>query len=183
MPRRRTLLCRFASSHSNPIPYCMYKLSALSSIFPESFNQGSCTCALRIIQMDLSGAGCVTRINQSWALPSGFQGRIQPPSLVCGHTGPALSYEDPPRQPLIWRAAVATAGRGTAALHATSRRDPSGQRPSQASEAAIAWPNRSHGSARGVASSGVRRHAASKSCGTSDTRPTAGASYPRLCTA
>src|SRR5215510_8743406 len=75
---------------------------------------GSCTCAVRIIQTDLSGDGCVMRINRSWALSSRFQGWIQPPSLVCGRIGPVLSDDAPPRQPLTRRAAVAMAVCGTA---------------------------------------------------------------------
>ena len=79
--------------------------------------------------------------------------------------------------------AGATAARETAAPRAASRRDPSGQRPWRASEAATAWPSPCPWSAEVGARAVVNWHATNKSCNRWGTGKAGGVSRCRFCTA
>jgi hypothetical protein len=158
-------------------------LSRLTHWLPRGQTDRPCPCSVRVIPMDLSGAGRVARTSRLWALPSGFQGLMQPSSSSCGRTWPALPSDHPPCQPLTRPAAGATAGRGTAALHVPSRRDPSGPRPWRAFEGTTAWPIPSPWLVQAVVGANASSRGATRNCGTRGTRPVADATPLRVCTA
>src|ERR671936_382218 len=87
----------------------------------------SCTLALRVIQVDLSGAGRVVCTSRPRSLQSGFQSLMPLFPPVYGRTCPPLPPDDSPYQLLTRPAAAATAARGTATPPATSRPARSGR--------------------------------------------------------
>ena len=94
------------------------------------------------------------------------------------------SAHDHPLIPLLTApVAAAMVARETTTLLATSRHGRSVPPPWPVYRAASVSLSPSRWSAGAAATVGVRPHAASKSCGTSDTRPTGGVRPLRLCTA
>src|SRR5262249_12123399 len=79
--------------------------------------------------------------------------------------------------------AAATAAPERATPPGGSTPDPSAPRPSLVSAAAIAWRSPSRGSVGAVAMARGGWHGASRNYNRHGTRPTAGVSRPRVCTA
>jgi len=118
---------------------------------------GSCTCALRIIRLDLYGAVRGTSRGTVMTSHIGFQSLVQVVGPAHKHTSPAHPHDHQAPVPLTAPGAVAMAARDTAGPPARSTRDRSAPPPSLASAAATSWLTLSRALAQAVARADARR--------------------------